>query len=95
MQQPWDLRPIPLKARGVHRIENGQGLSVTALKGSVWITQDRDLRDIILSAGQSFVLDRNGVTLVFAFRDALIMVGQPGRRVTHAGHAAVSRYSAA
>jgi hypothetical protein len=78
----------------VHRIDNGRGLSVTALKGSVWITQDRDQRDIILSPGQSFVLDRNGVALVFAFRDAMIMVGQPGR-VTPAGHAAVSRYRAA
>jgi hypothetical protein len=56
MQQPWDLRPIGLRARGVHRIDNGRGLSVTALKGTVWITQDRDVRDIILSAGQSFVL---------------------------------------
>jgi hypothetical protein len=69
MQQPWDLRPISLRARGVHRIDNGRGLSVTALKGTVWITQDRDVRDIILSAGQSFVLDRNGVALVFAFRE--------------------------
>jgi hypothetical protein len=94
MQQPWDLRPIPLRPKGVHRIDNGRGLSVTAIRGSVWITQDRDLRDIILSPGQSFVLDRNGVALVFAFRDAVIMVGQPGR-VTPAGHATVSRYRAA
>ena len=49
-----------------------------ALKGTVWITQDRDVRDIILSAGQSFVLDRNGVALVFAFREASVLVGQPG-----------------
>jgi hypothetical protein len=94
MQQPWDLRPISLRARGVHRIDNGRGLSVTALKGTVWITQDRDVRDIILSAGQSFVIDRNGVTLVYAFRDASVLVGQPGR-VTPAGHATVARHRAA
>jgi hypothetical protein len=91
MQQPWDLRPIGLRARGVHRIDNGRGLSVTALKGTVWITQHRDVRDIILSAGQSFVLDRNGVALVFAFREASVLVGQPGR-VTPAGHATVARH---
>ena len=35
MQQPWDLRPIPLRPKGVHRIDNGRGLSVTAIRGKI------------------------------------------------------------
>lgn len=77
MQQPWLLRPIELNARQVHRIDNGRGVGITCLRGTVWITQDRDLRDIVLTPGQSFVLDRNGLALVFAFKDAAIHVGQP------------------
>ena len=77
MQQPWLLRPIALKARQIHRIDNGRGVGVTCLKGTVWITQDRDLRDVVLTPGQSFVLDRNGLALIFAFKDATIHVGRP------------------
>jgi len=57
-------------------------------------TQDRDLRDVVLSPGQSFVLDRNGLALAFAFKDATILVGQPGQ-VWPADPAAVARYRAA
>ena len=94
MQQPRDLRPIGLRARDVHRIEDGQGLAVTCLRGNVWITQDRDVRDVILSPGQSFVLDRNGLALAFAFKDATILVGRPGQ-VWPADPAVVARYRAA
>src|SRR5262245_47553402 len=79
MQLPWNVRPLALKARDVHRIDNGRGLSITCLKGHVWITQDRDVRDIILGPGQSFVLDRNGLAIVYAFKDAAIHVGRPGQ----------------
>ena len=94
MQLPRDLRPIRLHARDVHRIEDGQGFAVTCLRGNVWITQDRDLRDVVLSPGQSFVLDRNGLALAFAFKDATILVGQPGQ-VWPADPATVARYRAA
>jgi Protein of unknown function (DUF2917) len=94
MQLPRDLRPIRLHARDVHRIEDGQGLAVTCLRGNVWITQDRDVRDVVLSPGQSFVLDRNGLALAFAFKDATILVGQPGQ-VWPADAAEVARYRAA
>ena len=79
MQQITDIRPIALGARSVHRIDNGRGLSVTCLKGPVWITQTDDARDIILAAGQSFTLDRKGTAVVFALKDAAILVGQPGQ----------------
>jgi hypothetical protein len=94
MQQPWNVRPVSLKARDVQRIDDGRGLSITCLKGSIWITQDRDLRDIILGAGQSFVLDRNGLTVVFAFDDASILVSRPGQ-VFPASYADVASYRAA
>jgi len=71
-----DLEPITLLAHTLHRIDNAKGRHVTCVRGVVWITQERDQRDIILPAGQSVTLDRAGLAVVFAFKDAIVTVGQ-------------------
>ena len=48
------------------RIVDGLGTEVRVLDGVVWITQAGDQRDIVLYAGGTFTLDRNGLTLVVA-----------------------------
>ena len=40
----------------------------------VWITEQDSRRDVILTPGQSFTLERPGLALVQAFRDASISV---------------------
>src|SRR5713226_2578546 len=47
-------------------INDGEGFTVECLEGAVWITQSNDPRDIVLKAGQSFVLDKPGLALVCA-----------------------------
>ena len=47
-------------------IDNGEGFTVECLEGALWITQSNDPRDIVLKAGQSFVLDKPGLALVCA-----------------------------
>jgi hypothetical protein len=84
MKPVLDIKPIKLNARSVHRIEAGKGLQVTCLEGVAWITQAKDMRDVILSRGQSFVLDRKGLAVVLALKDATVLVGAPGH-VTAAG----------
>jgi hypothetical protein len=69
------LEPISLPARSVHRIEHAKGVQVTCVRGVTWITQEQDSRDLILTAGQSIVLDRRGLAVVFAFKDAVITLG--------------------
>ena len=46
------------------------GRSVECLSGSLWITQDGDRRDIVLSAGEAFDFDRRGDALLSAFADS-------------------------
>ena len=46
------------------RLQDAVGRRVTVLQGSVWITQDRDPRDIVISAGEDFVIERPGLALV-------------------------------
>ena len=75
MLAPLTLEPITLASRSVHRIENAKGMRVSCVRGPVWITQSRDPRDMIVSSGQSVVLDRPGLAIVYAFKDAMITVG--------------------
>src|SRR5712691_6549099 len=47
-------------------INDGEGFTVECLEGAIWITQSNDPRDVVVNAGQSFVLDRPGLALVCA-----------------------------
>ena len=58
--------PRRLRAREVLDIRDGQGLVVRCLAGSLWITQDGDTDDVVVEAGQCFMLDRGGLALVSA-----------------------------
>ncbi len=73
-----DIEPIRVPARTVHCIDGAKGVQVTALSGLVWLTQANDRRDLILTRGQSFILDRKGLALVYALRDAAILVSPAG-----------------
>jgi len=57
--------------RHVHA-ERGRRLEVVS--GSIWITQDGDLRDIVLGAGEAFDFDRRGDALLSAFADSRYLV---------------------
>jgi hypothetical protein len=68
--------PIYLKAARSFRIADGTGLEVKCLRGNLWITQHGDLEDRIIGRGESFVLDRPGLSLVTALGDPALLVVQ-------------------
>ena len=68
-----------------------KGLQVTAVSGTVWLTQAKDPRDIILTRGQSFILDRKGRAVVYALKDAAIVIG-PAGHITAAAFAAPAEW---
>ena len=43
----------------------------------MWITQDGDLRDVVLDAGQAFTLDRAGTAIVHALTEAAVALRRP------------------
>ena len=66
---------VRLKAGELLDINDGEGLTIECLEGAVWITQSNDPRDIVLHAGESFVLDKPGLALVCATaRPAVVAV---------------------
>jgi len=78
MKHVLEIRPIRLAARSVHRVEGAKGQQITCLGGVVWLTQAKDHRDIILSKGQSFIIDRKGLTVIFALKEAAVAIGPAG-----------------
>jgi Protein of unknown function (DUF2917) len=78
MKPVRDINPIRLPARTVHCLDGAEGLEVTAIAGVVWLTQPKDPRDVILTRGQSFILDRKGRTVLYALKDAAVIVGPAG-----------------
>ena len=63
-----------LTAGSVLRLCDGQGRAIVVFEGQVWITLQDDPRDLVLAAGESFSIDRPGLTLVQAFRDSKLML---------------------
>jgi hypothetical protein len=54
-------------ARGhVVPVPDGRGTRLRVDSGSAWITQHKSTEDVFVSAGESFRIARNGLTLVFA-----------------------------
>lgn len=59
------------------QVQDGVGVRVRCRGGSVWITQHLDRRDVVLSPGQDFTLDRPGMAIVHAMRCARIALDEP------------------
>ncbi|HZI83478.1 MAG TPA: DUF2917 domain-containing protein [Casimicrobiaceae bacterium] len=55
-----------LERRQAMVLANAKGTVVAVDRGSVWITQERDPRDIVLVKGMRFEIDRPGRTIVAA-----------------------------
>lgn len=55
-------------------LDHARGALVRVLAGRLWITQERDREDHFVESGASFRIDRDGSTVVEAFRDTRFVV---------------------
>jgi len=71
-----ELHPasIALRKGGIHRLSKARGQRVEALSGSLWLTMDHDLRDILIRPGEGFDIDSSSDTLISALDDARFVV---------------------
>ena len=67
-------RRINIRRGDLVSIRNGNGATVAVDRGTAWLTQDDDRRDVVLEAGDSFRLDRGGVAVVSALAAAELTV---------------------
>jgi DUF2917 family protein len=70
---------VKLSERDTISVVDGKGARIAVTDGSVWITQEHDPRDILLTAGESFILDRDGTTIVEALIDAEVALDAPSQ----------------
>lgn len=70
MNTDLKLAATTLRHGKVHRIESGKGLLLQCLSGTLWLTQDNDLRDIVLGPGEEATIERDGLSIVCALSDA-------------------------
>jgi hypothetical protein len=66
MPRPSTDLLVQLNTRELLDITDGEGLAVACVGGVVWVTQSDDPRDIVLKAGETFILDKQGLALVAA-----------------------------
>ena len=60
---------LALAARRGLRLKDARGTKLRAVQGTLWITLDNDLRDIVLDPGESFVVDSNQPLVVMPLGD--------------------------
>ena len=57
----WDLASGELV-----RLDGARGTTLRVTRGVLWITLENDLRDVILTPGDTFTIDREGLSLIEA-----------------------------
>ncbi len=48
------------------KLDGARGTTLRVTRGTLWLTLERDMRDIVLTAGDAFTIERGGLTLVEA-----------------------------
>src|SRR4051794_15520664 len=78
---------VDVPAQGTVALQDAVNRRVTCLNGLVWLTMEDDQRDVVLQPGVSFVIDRDGLTLLTAQRPSSVHLSaqvQTGRNAWRA-----------
>jgi hypothetical protein len=78
MTSPGHGRQIDLDDGAALHLDGARGTTLRVTRGRLWLTQDRDLRDIVLSAGDAWTIERNGLTIATAQATSSVAVIGPG-----------------
>ena len=70
---------IELDAQDVVKLPDVRSATLRVTRGTLWITQEGDPQDVVLRAGDTWAVERNGLTVVEAQGDAIFYVA--GRRL--------------
>ena len=55
-------------------LADARGTTLRVTRGTLWVTQERDRRDVVLGAGDTWTIERHGLTVGEAQGDAAIVV---------------------
>lgn len=55
-------------------LDDARGTAIRCGRGSLWITQHGDPRDVVLAPGESFTIDRGGLAVVTPLADSTLEI---------------------
>lgn len=67
-------RLLTLTQGDLVELADARGTTLRVTKGRLWVTQERDLRDIVLDQGDVWTVERPGLTVAEAQGDAAVVV---------------------
>jgi hypothetical protein len=70
---------LQLARREMIRLASHKPVRVDCADGALWITEDGDLRDIVLEAGQSWTGGCGATVLIHALQPSLVRLADAGR----------------
>jgi hypothetical protein len=73
-------RALTLGQGDMLRITDSRGLLVQVTQGTIWLTEERNHRDILLGPDQSYRLERMGLALVCALEPVTLSLFAPHQR---------------
>jgi len=75
---------LDLANEGLLAIRDGQAARIRCNEGVLWITEEGELKDTILSAGDSYTIRHPGLALLTSFGVSRITIDGPAREVKSA-----------
>jgi hypothetical protein len=66
-----------LKHRAMFSLPDPAGVEIGCHDGVLWITLDKDPRDIVLQAGESFTPDTHERALIYAIKPSILALAAP------------------
>ena len=77
---------VDLQSGELAELRDVRGATLRVTRGTLWVTQDRDVRDVVLRSGDVWTVERDGLTLAEAQGDATFCVlGGEARPVRRRG----------
>jgi hypothetical protein len=59
-------------------LADARGTTLRVTRGRLWVTQQHDRRDVVVGAGDTWTVERHGITVAEAQGDVAVVVGGGG-----------------
>lgn len=73
-----DVALHQLAAGSIVAVKQPLGKRIECLEGCLWVTQDNDVRDVVVGAGQAVTIDREQHVLIQALEPARLRISATG-----------------
>ena len=86
MKLALDSTSVGLERNQLITLREARGVRVDCLDGTLWLTEERMPDDVVIEAGQSFVIATPGLTLVMALQRSTLRVSDRGYQLSAHGY---------